>query len=57
MIAVKVTFDNGDWLTTRINLTLEGAKKYYIGTRFNLGDGAGGDLMATGVEVEEVEMA
>jgi hypothetical protein len=48
MITVKVYFENGknkDSLITRINATFEGAKKYYLGRWFNVGDGNGGDRM------------
>ena len=54
MITVKVTWSNGDSTLTSINLTLDGARRYYIGQQFNIGDGAGGDLMVTAVKVEEV---
>lgn len=37
MLKLKVIFEDGDYLTTRINLSLEEAKKYYIGNKFNLG--------------------
>lgn len=33
-ITVKVIFDDKDTLITRINATLEGAKKYYLGQEF-----------------------
>lgn len=50
---VKVTFSDGDTITTRINGTEVEIRAYYaIGREFNLGDGAGGDKMAsvTGIE-------
>jgi len=37
MIDVKVTFKNGNSLTTGINVDLQGAKDYYLGKYFNLG--------------------
>lgn len=37
MLKLKVVFEDGDYLITRINLSLEEAKKYYIGNTFNLG--------------------
>jgi len=37
MTDVKVTFDNGDYFTTFINLSREEAAKYYMGKYFNLG--------------------
>lgn len=37
MITVKVTFKNGDHLTTDFNGTMEDARAYYIGQAFNLG--------------------
>ena len=48
METAKVTFSNGDTITTGINGTDNEIREYYaIGREFNLGDGAGGDLMAT----------
>ena len=52
MRSIKVTFDNGDWLETNINGTNAEILKYYVGNEFNLGDGAGGDLMAKATSVE-----
>ena len=37
MIEIKVYFDNKDSLSTKINVTFEEAKKYYIGNVFNIG--------------------
>lgn len=37
MLTIKVMFEDGDYLITRINLSLEEAKNYYIGNKFNLG--------------------
>lgn len=48
----KVTFDNGDSLVTRLNGTIEDARKYYIGTVFNLG--VVDDDMHRCVKVEEI---
>jgi hypothetical protein len=50
-VDVVVTFDNGNSLITTINTDLEGAKKYYIGRSFNLGNGEK-DTMAKAVKVE-----
>lgn len=52
-IAVKVWFDNGNSLTTMINTDLTGAKAYYLGRFFNLGNG-GNDVMTKAVLVEEI---
>lgn len=52
-IDVKVTFDDGNTLVTKINTDLEGAKKYYIGKDFNLGQGDQ-DKMAKAIKVEQV---
>jgi len=53
-ISVKVTFDDGDHLTTRINTDLEGAKKYYLGKSFTF-DGSGEEeIMKEAVKVEEI---
>ncbi len=38
-ITVKVIFEDGDYFTTRINLSYEEAKKYYIGQSWNVGFG------------------
>jgi hypothetical protein len=53
MIDVKVTFANGSHLVTGINTDLEGAKKYYIGKTFNIGQGEK-DKMTKAVKVELV---
>ena len=37
MITVKVTLDNGDNFTTRINATEQESRKYYMGKVFNVG--------------------
>lgn len=56
MICVKVTFSDGDTLTTSINGTLESAGAYYIGNWFNLGPrGDQEDYMVKAVAVELVE--
>lgn len=40
MITVKVTYNDGDYIISRINATLEEARKYYgIGKWHNVGDG------------------
>lgn len=41
---VKVTFANGDHLTTSINGTEEEIRKYYLGKEFNIGDGEEDDV-------------
>lgn len=53
-IVVKVTFSDGNFLTTTINTTLDGAKEYYLGKPFNLGTG-GDDKIVKAVKVELVE--
>ncbi len=50
--AVRVAFDNGNSLTTEINGNPADIQAYYLRNEFNLGDGAGGDLMATATAVE-----
>ena len=56
MIVVKVTFADGDSLVTRINATLEEARRYYVGQRFNLAPrGSSEDRMVEAVSVEQVE--
>ncbi len=37
MIVVKCTYSNGDTTITSINGTLEDAKQYFLGKRFNVG--------------------
>lgn len=51
-ITVKVTFEDGDYLTTRINTDLDGAKEYYEGQLFNLG--VVEDRMVKAVKVEQL---
>lgn len=50
-ITVKVTFDNGNTLTTGFNGTQEQATAYYVGKQFNLGSG-GRDVMTNGKAIE-----
>ena len=38
MISVKCTYSDGNTTTTRINETVKGAKKYFLGKWFNFGD-------------------
>jgi hypothetical protein len=52
MIDIKVTFANGDTISTSINATLQEAQKYYIGQYFNLG--IKDDLMTKAVKVEQI---
>ncbi len=49
---VTVTYDNGNSVTTEINGNPSTIEHYYLRNTFNLGDGAGGDLMATAISVE-----
>lgn len=53
MKTIKVKFDNGDELITRINGTESDIKKYYIGNTFNMGRMT--DCMAKAVSVEFLE--
>lgn len=43
MRTIKVTFSNGDTITTSINGTDEQIRRYYIGQPFNFGDRFEGD--------------
>lgn len=52
MITVKVTFADGDTLTTSINTDIDGARNYYVGKIFNLG--SDDDRLMTAVSVEEI---
>lgn len=53
-VCVKVLFDDGDYFTTRINLTFEEAKQYYIGKQWNVGFGES-DLYKKCTSVELIE--
>lgn len=48
---VKVTFANGNSITTGINGTRESVTQYYMGNTFNLGNDAK-DEMTTATKVE-----
>ena len=50
MKTFKVAFDNGDYLVTKFNGTLEHAKHYYIDVVFEFSYGK-----AKGVSVEEIK--
>jgi hypothetical protein len=56
-VNLKITFDNGNYLKTGFNGTLDDAKKYYLGAKFNLTsnfeDGAP-EVFARCVSVEAV---
>jgi hypothetical protein len=52
MRTIKAIFDNGDYLETSINGTEQDIRAYYLGKRFNLGDGAGGDNVQVCIEIE-----
>ena len=54
MISVKVTYSNGDSLTTSINTDIKGAKGYYLNKWFNLG--SVDDNMQKAVKVEKIGM-
>ena len=56
MIAVKVTTRCGESWVTSINATLAEARAYFIGPRFNIGDGPR-DRMVEVVGVELVREA
>ena len=38
MLAVRVTFADGNYLETSINATIEEARRYYVGQYFQFGD-------------------
>lgn len=50
MTTVKVTLADGNYWTTRINTTFEGAVKYYLGNSFHSHDG----LYSKCILVEEI---
>ena len=56
MNCYKITFSNGDSITTNINLGLNEAREYYFNNWFNFGDTEDNprDIMAYGVMIEEV---
>jgi hypothetical protein len=54
MITVKVTYADGNTVTTGINLSFEEAKRYYFSNVFNIGRGEN-DNMQRAVKVEEIK--
>jgi hypothetical protein len=52
MRKITVYYNNGDKVTTKINGTDGGIRSYYLGQTFNIGDGAGGDLIARAICVD-----
>ena len=53
MNVVKVIFEDGDSIVTRINGSKEEVEKYYIGNYFNLGSDKDDMKQATSVEFLE----
>lgn len=49
---IRVHYDNGNTVDTEIVGTRDDILRYYVQNEFNLGDGTGGDLMATAIRVE-----
>ncbi|HWY33190.1 MAG TPA: hypothetical protein VNX68_01005 [Nitrosopumilaceae archaeon] len=54
MKTFKVIFEDGNYLETGFNGSLEDVKAYYVGHRFNFGDIDGPDMMIKAVEVIEM---
>lgn len=56
MNTFKITFEDGNTITTGMNATLEQAEKYYIGQYFNFGDTEAipYDKMVKAVKVEQL---
>jgi len=56
MNTYKITFADGNTITTGMNATLDEAKAYYIGKKFQFGDTEEKpfDYMVEAVRVEEV---
>lgn len=52
MRAIRVHYEDGDTIETNINGTTSEINQYYLGKSFNVGDGAGGDLLVKAVRVE-----
>lgn len=51
----KITYADGNSVTTGFNGTLEDAKAYWkVGQKFNIGDGKGGDKMVKVTKVEQL---
>ena len=55
-VTVKAIFENGDSLTSGFNGTLDDARKYYVGERFDLTRDVdnGPEILAKCVRVEEI---
>ena len=51
MLNIKVIFENGDFLYTKINGTLETIKNYYIGKVFNTGKTSDNLQKCTSIEI------
>jgi len=56
-VRVKAIFENGDSLTSGFNGTLDDARKYYLGKRFNLTRDVdnGPEIVVKCVAVEEIK--
>jgi hypothetical protein len=54
--AFRITWENGNVTTTRMNATIDEARAYYVGKPFQFGDAEDipGDLMVKAVTVEEL---
>ena len=57
MNTYKITFADGNSLVTSMNATLDEAKAYYIGTKFQLGDTDERpyDYLVKAIKVEELQ--
>jgi hypothetical protein len=53
MKTFKVFFNDGNYLTTGFNGTMQEAESYYLGHLFNLGDGEK-DHMVKAIRIQEV---
>lgn len=53
MLTVKCVYSNGEVVYTRINATINEARRYFIGNVFNVGSVS--DVMATCTDCVEVE--
>ena len=53
MIKVKINYENGDSVITRINATPAEARAYYVGKAFNIGSTADNMQRCTGIEILE----
>jgi hypothetical protein len=52
MKSVKVIWSNGNYTCTEINGADRQIEEYYLNKYFNIGDGAGGDLVVKCIDIK-----